>query len=732
MRWSPVALLGLVACSAACSFDFGHDTCRGDSCSASNSGDGTAGTDTDIDTDDIPGLWPGVVCPADADETPRFYFDLEAGKRDDSDYFRLPFPADVRLRGGGVDLEGFPRPPLEFAAAPELGAVVDRWLDHLEQDTPGFAINGPVLFRSSTGVSKVGGLHYVNVSAGHPNYGKEIPGLGFDAENGSGSGNNYICSDWLAITPIDGVVLEPGVTYAVFLTDATKPSGGGEFRRDADLDRMLASQEPAEADVRAAWSTFAPLRSYLAGGAAPASVDNIVAATVFTTGDHRALLSGARAAVHAGPLHAYDLHTCAEAGASPCAEAVGLSAEERDARRCGAPDSAFTEIHGRVTVPVFQEGRPPYLDVGGKIQRGPEGPTLHSVADVCFALTVPSGEAPAAGWPAIVYAHGTGGGFRSAIDQGVARAAGKAGFATLTLEGPMHGERRGDDDDDGLVGGLPQDQLVFNLRNPDSARDTPIQYATDLLAMVRLAGELDAATWPEPAPTTLDPANLFFMGHSQGGQAGALFLGFEPQVRAAVLSGAGGNLIQALLTKTKPTVDVGGIPFPPKQLLQAAFQERPDRPIGASHPVLALFNTFVNRSDADAYSALLRRDPLPEIGAKHLLLYIGHVDAYTPLRTGGSLAIGAGLQVARSLFTPPCDAYDGDEKSACGWLSTKFLTAVDLPAQANVGGETAVALMRRAADGQDGHYVAFVPGELERIVAFFASARDGGIPIVED
>lgn len=731
MRTLPVALLGLAGL-AGCSINYG-DTCRGDSCgSASADGDGSAGDATETETDGFAGLWPGVVCPPDDDETPRFYFDLQAGKTDDRDYFRLPFPADVRRRGGGIDLTGFPRPPYEFAVAPELGTLVDRWFAHLEQDTDGFAINGPVLFRSNTGVAKIGGLHYVNITAGHPRYGVEVPGLGFDAENGSASRNNYLCDNWLSVTPIDGVVLEPGVTYAVYLTDATRPSGGGEFRRDADLDRMLDSSAPGDSEVRAAWDTFAPLRAYLAGGAAPVSTGDIVAATVFTTGAHRDLLAGARAAVHAGPLHAYDFHVCSEAGASPCAEAVGLSDEEREARRCGAPDPAFTEIHGRVTLPIFQEGRPPYERVGGKIHPDSNGPRLHAVADVCFALTVPTREMPAAGWPVVVNAHGTGGSFRSAIDQGLARAAGDAGLATLTLEGVLHGERRGDVDDDGLVDGLPLDQLVFNLRNPDSARDTPIQAAIDLLTAVRLASEFTDATWPEPPPTSLDPANLFFMGHSQGGQAGALFLGFEPLVRAAVLSGAGGNLIQSLLAKSKPTVDVNGVPFPPHMLLQSAFQERPDRPIDASHPVLALFNTFVNRADADAYGMLLRRDPLPEVPAKHMLMYIGHVDSYTPLRSAGSLAIGAGLEVARPLFTPPCAAYSGDEKSACGYLSTGFMTDTELPANANIGGETAVALMRRASDGKDGHYVAFTALELERIVDFFTSAIDGAIPTVDD
>jgi len=727
MRWFPAALLGLVAGTSACSLNLGGE-CRGDTCGSASYGDDS--TDTDTDTAGLAG-WPGVTCTPDPDETPRIYFDLQAGKTPEKDFFRLPFPADARVRGGGIDLEGFPRPPLEFAAAPELGAVVDRWLAHVEQDTPGFAINGSVIFRSSTGIGEIHGLSYLNVTAGHPNYGETISGLSYERENGAGSGNNYICTNWLAVTPIDGVILEPGVTYAVFLTDATKPSGGGSFRRDADLDRMLQPAKPGDEPAASAWQTFAPLRAYLSKDASAAGVTSaeIIAATVFTTAPHHDVLAGARAAVHAGPLHASELHACTAAGESPCSRAGGLTDKERAARACGEPDPAFTEIHGRVTVPIFQEGNPPYVDIGGKIHVDERGPVLHAVEDVCFALTVPTGEAPEAGWPTLLFAHGTGGGFRSAIDQGIAQPAGAAGIATLTIDAPLHGERRGDDDDDGLVGGLPIDQLVFNLRNPDSARDTPIQYAIDLLTATRLASELPAATWPDEPPTRLDPANLFFMGHSQGGQAGVLFLPREPNIRAAVIAGAGGGLIQALLTKSKPTVDLGGASFPPHTLLQVAFQERPDRPLGPAHPVLNIFNTFVNRSDADAHSMLLRRAPLDGVLPKHLLLYIGHVDSYTPLRTAVSLAIGAGLQVADPLFTPPCDDYSGDERTACGYVSAEFLREVELPASANVG-VTGVALMRAASAGKDGHHVAFTGTERRRIIDYFDSARDGAIPVV--
>ena len=737
MRWTPVAPLAASLTLFACNLNPGGD-CRG-TCGASLDLDGS-GTDTsdtaDTDTGGPLNFWPGVVCAPDPDETPRYYFDLRAGKDPERDYFRLPYPADARRKGGGIDLEGFPRAPAEFAPAPELATVIDRWMAHIEQDTPGFPLAGAVLFRSSVAPGTIKGIRYLNITAGHPQYGKTIQGQTYTAQSGPQSGNHYICDNWLAIEPVDGIPLDPGTTYAVVLLDSTKPKAGGEFTRDADLQAMFSATTPKDSSQAAAWPTFAPLREYIAAADGETSLraDEIIAATVFTTGPQRDLLARAREAVYQGPLQISDLHTCAAAGPSPCASDPGLTDDERAARSCTV-DSTFTELQGRVTLPIFQEGRPPYASLGGKIQVDGDGvPVLHDVQSACFSLVVPSGETPAAGWPTLVFAHGTGGSFRSPIAEGLARRLADAGIATLSVEGLLHGTRRGDSDSDGLVDNLPLDQLVFNLRNPDSARDNPLQAAIDQFTGVRLARNLAEASAPEAAPTTLDPANVFFMGHSQGAQAGVAFLPFEPEVHAAVLSGVGANLLQAILAKTEPQVTLpGGLSYPPAELLQLAFQERPDRPLTSAHPLLLLFNTFVNRSDADAYSPMLRRQALPEIGAKHILAYMGHTDHYTPLRSAGSFVIGAGLELGeQNLFPAPCDQYTDDRDNACGYTTSGFLPVTPLPASGNQGGVTSVVLMREQSGERDGHFVAFAPAEQDRIVAFFTSAKDGAVPVVND
>lgn len=741
MRWSP--RLVAVLFTFACGFDQDASTT-----SATLGGGGMSTTEATGSTGEPttgtglpPGFWTGVACAPAAEEmegSPKFYFDLDAGKVEGRDYFRLPFPLDARRRGGGIDLTGFPSPPADLA--PAFGHVVERWLKHLEADVAGFAVNGAVLFRSTHGVAEPTGIYFLNISAGHPDYGKKLEALAYDAKNGDLSGNNYICRNWLAVETIDGVPLEPGVTYAVLLTDGMQPVGGGRFTPDADFTTMLQGTAPGDAVREAAWQTFAPLRQFLASPENAAGVgvsqSELIGGAVFTTAANNDVLAGAREAVRQAPLHVSDLHLCTAAGEGPCAAALGLTADERADRRCGAPSAEYREIHGRMRLPVFQEGIAPYAEIGGRIDLDGGAPIQRGSVDACFSLTVPPGPAPEAGWPVVVYAHGTGGGFRSPLIDGTARELAGRGFATIALEGVMHGERRGDDDDDGEVAGLDQDQLVFNVFNPESARDTLVQGAFDQFSAVRLAEQWQDSTVLAGESLHFDASALYFMGHSQGAGSGALFLPFEPLVRAAVLSGGGAKLPRALLGKEEPKVEnpVTGEWLAPRELLQLAFQERPDRPLDTTHPMLILLNTFVNRSDADNTAPLIRRRPVVGVEAKHLLNYLGHADSYSPLRAAGNLAIGLGATIAgKTLFPPPCADYEDDEeRSACYWTANKWLPETPLPATGNAsGGVTAVTRMLPAPAGKDGHYVAFEPAELERIGEFFASALANGTPTVQ-
>src|SRR5690606_34549028 len=151
---------------------------------------------------------------------------------------------------------------------------------------------------------------------------------------------------------------------------------------------------------------------------------------------------------------------------------------------------------------------PPYLTSGGAVQA-----SVQRTESVCLSLTVPKGASmPAEGWPAVVFAHGTGGSFRSHVRAEVAGALAKASapFVVLGIDQVAHGPRRGESAES------PND-LFFNFGNPAAARGNPIQGAADQISLARFAASLDLSAGDTGADAIkLDPLRLVFFGHSQG------------------------------------------------------------------------------------------------------------------------------------------------------------------------------------------------------------------------
>src|SRR5690606_21833587 len=75
----------------------------------------------------------------------------------------------------------------------------------------------------------------------------------------------------------------------------------------------------------------------------------------------------------------------------------------------------FHEFHGHYVAPNFQAGTKPYADQGGDLRFDAEGaPVVAEQESIRFLLMVPSAfTMPKAGWPTLLYAHGTGGDFQS-------------------------------------------------------------------------------------------------------------------------------------------------------------------------------------------------------------------------------------------------------------------------------------------------------------------------------
>jgi len=200
------------------------------------------------------------------------------------------------------------------------------------------------------------------------------------------------------------------------------------------------------------------------------------------------------------------------------------------------------------------------------------------------------------------------------------------------IDMPLHGSRRGGSTRD-------PDVLVFNFANPRAARDNFLQGAADLMSLVYWAGgyALAAADAPGDFGVSFDPSRVVVWGHSQGATHAQLMVPHEPGVLAVLLSGAGGDLTESLLTKTRPVNIAGAVPL---ALLD------PDGSgnlvAGDQHPALALFQMYYESVDPVNYGRYYHREP-PDMMGRHVFMTFGIGDTFTPEQTMQAFARSASL-----------------------------------------------------------------------------------------
>ncbi|HEX9297990.1 MAG TPA: hypothetical protein VF881_19250, partial [Polyangiaceae bacterium] len=366
--------------------------------------------------------WPGETCEEESGP-PISHFRVPRGTGD-KDFYRLPFPNDIRRWNGHPDLHGHPVPGpgvLGFDA-------VDRYLRAIEEDNDGFGAYPTVFFRFNTpfdlldpsapdaaapspGASRIS-VDYIDLTLG-TDYGAPagIAGMHWLRDFGRGK---YICANYLAVRALDGYPLKPGHTYALIVHDVTAVPSGAAVQAGDDFPAMVAPIPPSDSALGAAYRAYQPLRDYLVvKSIAPARIVN---AAVFTVGAIRKEVTNLQKAIQALPAPVATGWVKCGAGPSPCPDASGD-------RACPATgDPAFDELHALVPLPIFQSGTAPYWNPseGGRINS--DAPAVVRTESVCLSLTVPKATTmPAKGWPLVIYAHGTGGSFRSHVQEGVAK-----------------------------------------------------------------------------------------------------------------------------------------------------------------------------------------------------------------------------------------------------------------------------------------------------------------------
>jgi hypothetical protein len=573
------------------------------------------------------------------------------------DFYALPFPNDLRRHADGT---------LDLSEFPTNSVIATTVRDIAQRDLDGFGLNAALYARFSgplapetvpspaESTQEHAAVYLVDVDPDSPDRGTRVPVIAtFRAEGTQTMGGNR-----LVVRPYPGFPLADATTYALVITKRLASEGGGSVVRDADWSALAGSG--GSAAIANAREVYAPLLSWLdeAGGD---DRDDVVAAAVFTTQNATAIVPAIRRAVFGTP--------------APVARDIGTTQME----------ASYTVYIGEYDAPNLQKGDPPYITTGGEIVVGADGAAVvQRMETMRFAVSVPTTQVPAGGFPICIYQHGTTGDWGSFIADGTAQHLAAEGIAVISTDQVLHGPR---------ANGTDPSIAFFNFNNPVAARDNPLQGAADAWSQMRLALGLSIPdpSFPGGARTIrFDPDRVFFFGHSQGGLTGPGFIAFEPALAGAVLSGTGGMFYLSALHKVKP------VNF--HDLVQTLIR---DEPIDEDNPTLALAQMAVERSDTVNYAQYMARRPrsAPDgtpIAPKSVFHTEGFVDNYTPIPAIEAFATSLGGDL---VMLPDAVMLEG--------LQLRGRTIKSSPLTGNLDGATVVTAQYRAPGNRDGHFVVF-------------------------
>lgn len=597
----------------------------------------------------------------------RVYFEPSTTRTDD-DFYRLPFPTDIRRTAGGIDFTG--HPTFEHPAFGDLGA---RWLAAASLN-PGFGPGQGVYFRATEGVA------YSVLLPGPLGGGTGIGAV--DLTPGATQGDDhpvswryrslqkYICDPWIGAFPPSITPWKSGHTYAVVATTQIEKTNGTVAIPDVAMQSMFSTQSPVDPALLDAWNAMAPLRTSF--DAIPLSeVASVASFTVMDVDDAAQAIRRTASGAVAPNLEL--LHVCT---GTP-----GPLSDPADATRgCGPVAVGFTEIQGRLSVPHIQPGTAPFVLEGGVADWSTGQPQIDRFETVEFSLTIPSEPPPEGGYPVVLYSHGEDGNYRSSVTDQLAGMWSNiqvgtevAQFATLSIDTWLTGPRGGTVDAawrDAFAPAEERSLIYANPLRPDVARDNLAQTALDWATVVRW---LETVDWADPnssptsASVTFDLEALHFVGQDIGALAGPAFVVGEPRVRSVVLAGAGGPW--------KEVVSAATLPFPPTRMVGPLLG---DPQVDRIHPLLNIAQGVVDRMDPVNHAGALVRTGFQ----RDLLIVHGADDGY----------VGTAAQTALS--------YTGQTHQLVqsGLVPLENVVEATAPVSGNVRGRTAVTLLRTGAD----------------------------------
>lgn len=625
----------------------------------------------------------------------------------DGAFFDAPFPSAHRDRGdGSIDVSDFPA---------DGNPLIEQMITLLDEGATGYSGNAAIYFTFDGPIAvdrlpetledsmdPASPVQLVNVDPESDHYGERIPvEVAFKA-----SAETHTPANLLALLPFPGIVLEPNTTYAAFVRRALGDQAGRALFRSELLDELLNDDPIAGPHAEAMSEAFGAFNAWRREVGSP-SITDIAAATVFTTGD---------------PLEQMRL-LYAQARTTSPEPATEIAAVETFDDYC--------VVSARVALPVYQRGPKPYeafpdgqlaVDDGGRLEE-------QARDEVEVVFTIPHGTMPDTGFPIVLYAAGAEGKARQVIDrtaidadpdeglgpagEGPAKHYAMRGIAAFGFPAPLTWERHPDD-----TGGLLD---FWNVANLGTFRDVLRQGVLDFATLVPLMAtvQIDETMCPEATTATgtfqFDPDQIYVHGHSTGATIGGAVIALDAELKAGIMSGAGGSWIYNVALAESP-FDLSGI-------AHLLLDYDPDDTVDIFDPALTLFQHTLESVEVMSWGRATIHHTLSGVPAKQLLHIEGVVDTYHFPRMANAYSMALGID----LVEPEA------EDSAAVDLALVGREVIPAPATGNIDGspDFTAAVIQREQNHQDGHYVPFEFDDVKyRYACFIATAVENGTATV--
>jgi len=570
--------------------------------------------------------------------------DLNADTTKPASFYATPFPSDLRLNSAGApDYSGFPN---------SAGSLLVSGLLPLASSRKGFStlsvayfqFTGPLAPLDPTKIIPAGkgsNILLVDVDETSADRGSCFPTVAWTPP-----ADAYTAANVLAVTAQPGFVLSPSRKYAFVVLREQNDANGNKLGVDTTLAILEQGKTPPGTNGAAAATLYAPLFDTLKTVGIAAT--DVAAATVFTTGDEVAVTAAMSSAlVTQYPVTIEGL-------------SVTLPAADAGIPDAGSSYPRICELQGTVTMPQFQQGTAPFATSGGNFQLGPDGvPVKQGDVAIPIAISLPTtGPMPAAGYPLVLYFHGSGGVSTEFVDrgpvlvpdggetpgQGPAYVLAPFGFAMAGAALPQNPQRvPGAGETEYIqVGNLASLLGIF--------REGVIEQRIFLAALASLtidpslvAAGCPAVSVPQGQMIHFDPASFFSQGQSMGGMYTNLITAVEPKFRAALPTGAGGFWTYFLF-QSAFVANANG-------LLEVGLGVSGEQ-LNFMHPALSMGESAIEGIDPIVSAPRLSRNPLPGTTPRPIYEPVGQNDSYFSNDTYDQMALAYGHREVGQVIWP--------------------------------------------------------------------------------